>query len=504
MSARILALALLLPLAARAAPGRFAVVVGNNLGAPARARLAFAEKDADRFQRALRELGDFPEDNVLLLRGARARDLRDAAARIDAQVARARAAGARALLVVYYSGHAGAGGLELGPDTVSFDELRQLVARSPAETKVVIVDACEAGALTQVKGATASAAVTFPLPQDEVQGTAFIASTAVGETAQESAILGGSYFTHHFEVGLRGAADADGDGLVTLTEAFHYTKSATVVATSETLVGPQHPTYDLRMAGRSDVVLADLRRAEARLVLPPDPGALYILKGRRGLVAEVPGTPSTLSLALPAGSYAVERRAPAGRATGRVALERGETRVLPRLEPTRYELARAKGGPRPTEPFLAFGARWVGMPGGGLAPSLRAGVRHELGPVGLVVHLDYAFAQVTDRTGAAPRAYSYSRVGGGATVLYPLFWRGGFLAEGGGSLGYGYSAQSWKDGRHFEAGDVTGGAALRLSMPLWKVRLALDLDGGARRVEVDGRPEIQPAGGAAVLLLYGF
>jgi hypothetical protein len=153
---------------------------------------------------------------------------------------------------------------------------------------------------------------------------------------------------------------------------------------------------------------------------------------------------------------------------------------------------------------VAFGAEWVGMPGAGLAPSFRVGVRHELGPVGLVLHLDYAFAQVTDRTGAAPLSYSYSRVGGGATALYPLFWSGGFLAEGGGTLGYGYVTQAWKDGRHFEAGDVAAGAALRLSVPLWKARLALDLDGGVRRIKVDGKAEVQPAGGASFLLLYGF
>ena len=70
--------------------------------------------------------------------------------------------------------------------------------------------------LTQAKGARAEARVDFALPVDDVRGTAFIASTAVGEAAQESQALGGSFFTHHLETGLRGAADADGDGLVTL------------------------------------------------------------------------------------------------------------------------------------------------------------------------------------------------------------------------------------------------------------------------------------------------
>jgi len=121
-----------------------------------------------------------------------------------------------------------------------------------------------------------------------------------------------------------------------------------------------------------------------------------------------------------------------------------------------------------------------------------------------VLAVGYAFAQVTDRTGAAPRSYSWSRFGADATALYPLFWKGGFLAEGGLTLGYGYSAQAWKDGRHFEAGDVRGGGALRLSLPLGAVRTALDLHGGVRRLKVDRKPDLQPSAGASLLLLYGF
>src|SRR5207253_3195573 len=83
-----------------------------------------------------------------------------------------------------------------------------------------------------------------------------------------SAAIGGSFFTHHFEVGLRGAADSDGDGQVTLAEAFRYTSVRTTSGTAATEAGPQHPTYDIRMSGRGDVVLADLRRAEATLRLP--------------------------------------------------------------------------------------------------------------------------------------------------------------------------------------------------------------------------------------------
>ncbi len=504
MRSLALLVALALPLAAQAAASRFAVVLGNNVGGANRARLQFAEKDAERFHRALQELGDFPEEQVLVLRGARPGDFRAARGRIERSVEKARTAGERALLVVYYSGHAGAGGLELGGDVVSYDELKALVARSSAEAKVVIVDACEAGALTQVKGAKPSEAVNFPLPKDEVQGTAFIASTAVGESAQESVILGGSFFTHHLEVGLRGAADADGDGLVTLAEAFRYTSSATVAATSATHVGPQHPTYDFRMAGRGDVVLADLRRAEAKLLVPVDPGTLYVLKGPRGLVAEVPAGHSELSLGLPAGPYAIERRSIDGRATGNLSLARGETRMLPRLLPTRYEMARAKGGPMGTEWFLSGGVQTVGLPGGSAAPTFGGGVRHELGPVGLLLRMDYAFADVTDGSGGVSRSYGYTRVGGSVSALYPLLGTR-HLLEGGLTLGGGWNTQAWRDGRRYETADLLFGASFRYSLPAWKsFRGAIDLFGGGRSLKLDGKQQLRPAAGLSLVLLYGY
>ena len=48
------------------------------------------------------------------------------------------------------------------------------------------------------------------------------------EEAHESELLRSSFFTHHWIAGLRGAADRDADGLVTLGEAFDYAKGLTV------------------------------------------------------------------------------------------------------------------------------------------------------------------------------------------------------------------------------------------------------------------------------------
>jgi hypothetical protein len=478
---------------------RFAVVSASNEGAPGRPRLWFAEKDAERFHLALHELGNFPEERVQLVKGPRAAAFRDALAVTEVKIAAERARGERPLLVVYYSGHAGPGGLEFGRERVSYDELKALVSASSADAKVVIVDACEAGALTQVKGAHIVPTVDFPLPTGEAQGTAYVASTAVGEAAQESAQLGGSFFTHHLDVAMRGAGDSDLDGLVTLGEAFRYTSSRTVMGTSATTYGPQHPTYDFRMAGRGDVVLADLRRAEAHLRVPPDPGVLYVLKGPRGIVAEVQAGTAELRLALPAGQWDVERRGKNGRARGEVGLARGQDRAIPMLEPTRYEIARTKGGPPPVEVFAGLGAQLISMPAGGVAPGVRAGYRRELGPAGLVVSGEYAFRRVTDRG----LSYDYSRIGADAALLLPIAG-GSRLLEGGVFAGYGWATQTLRDRRSFSAGDATAGFALRLSIPVGRLRGALDVNAGARTFELNERRTVRPAAMTSFVVLYGF
>jgi len=489
--------ALALPCAVRAA-ARFAVVVGNNHGATGRARLWFAEKDAERFARALRELGDFAPERVVLLQGPTPSSVRETLAATEARIASARAAGERALLVVYFSGHAGPQGLELGDQRIGYDELRKLVNGSAAEAKVAIVDACEAGTLTQVKGATAAPALDFPLPEDAVQGTAFLASTAVGESAQESQAIGGSFFTHHLEVALRGAADMDGDGQVTLAEAFRYTSSRTVAGTAATEAGAQHPTYDFKMSGRGDVVLADLRRAEASLRIPADQGATYLFRGPRELLAEVPASASPITLALPSGHYAVERRSDLGRATAQLDLTRGDARDLPALQPTRYEIARSKGGPVPTLVFLGGGVASYPLANLGLAPVVRAGVRQELGQVVARLRVDLARRDVVDQG----LTYNFSRVGGALGLLTPISV-GRILIETGGEIGYGWSWQDIPGGPSKSGGDFFAGPTATATMRLGPVRVGLDGSFGAQLFKLNGEPTVRPQASLGLVVLFG-
>jgi len=492
-----LAIAALLVAAPAGAAQRFAVIAGNDEGAQGRARLWYAERDADRMASAVRELGDFAADNVVVLRGKGAAEVRAAIAGLDARVLQAKAGGDRTLLFFYYSGHAGASGLELGASRISYEELRALINASAADTKVAIVDACDAGRFTQTKGATFTASVDFTLPADEVEGTAFIASSAAGEAAQESSAIGGSFFTHHFELGLRGAADADGDGQVTLAEAFRYTSIRTTSGTAATEAGPQHPTYDIRMSGRGDVVLADLRRAEATLRLPADAGAMFILRGPKNLLAEIPGSKEALALALPAGRYTVERRTPSGYATTEVDLERADVRTLPTLSPTRYDRARQKGGPAPLVAFAGGGITAAPLPGFGIAPAVRAGVRKELGDLGLRIHAEVARKDVSDDG----LRYSFWSASGAAALVMPLL-DGTVFLEGGLLGGYTFASQSVSGGASYTGGGPIAGGVLQATTRLGSIRLGLDLQAEARFFRLNDAAVVRPGASLSLVALF--
>src|SRR4029453_6409903 len=123
----------------------------------------------------------------------------------------------------------------------------------------------------------------------DVAGAAFVTSASASESAQESAELASSYFTHYLISALRGAGDADDDGRVTLSEAYQYAYVKTAADTARTIAGTQHPSYAYKITGRGDLPLADLRGARAVLVFPPGAGGDYlIVEAKRGeVVAEV-------------------------------------------------------------------------------------------------------------------------------------------------------------------------------------------------------------------------
>jgi hypothetical protein len=336
---------------------RYALVAGSNDGGASRVRLRYAATDAQAMARVLRDLGGVRDEDLVLLVDPDLPTFTAALSRLRETVQAAGPAGERREIVFYYSGHSDERGLILGSDIYLYDDLRAVLALTRADVRVAILDSCSSGALTRAKGGSRRPAFLFDASQD-MSGHAFITSSSAAEAAQESDRIGASFFTHYFVSGLRGAADATGDGLVTLNEAYAYAFQETLASTENTQYGPQHPAYDISLTGSGDLVLTDLRAASAVLVIAEEMGGrLYVRDARGALVVELAKTAGQrVELGLEPGIYALVLDDRGARSAGEVSVSTGG-RVLvgaANLRPVSGERTTSRGdGEPPVDPTLA-------------------------------------------------------------------------------------------------------------------------------------------------------
>ncbi len=317
---------------ARTEQVRVSVVVGNNVGRhPARA-LRYAEQEVSNLARLLRSHGDF--SNVRIVTGGRREEVEAALRDAKAILERERAAGRPTLFMFYYSGHGDNEALELGSSRLPFRDLRTYLEHLPADVRLAFVDACQSGALTGVKGGRRAPAYEVRLADPgQVKGMAIVTSSSANELSQESDDFKGSYFSFNVMTGLKGAADASGDGQVTLGELYQYAFNRTLANTAASLIGGQHPAFDYQLKGAGDVVLTRFRPKDGHIRFPREAGVIYTVfhreRGEEAVTAELVSSPSSaLYLALPAGEYKVVRRTLAQVTETRVKLAAGGAEVL--------------------------------------------------------------------------------------------------------------------------------------------------------------------------------
>ncbi len=309
LAAVVVALAAPLAAAVPEAPPslrRFALLAGANRGAPERPALRYAVRDAERFGRVLTAMGSVAPQDATLLREPTQKAFGEALAALAARASQARRSSARVEVLVYFSGHADEEGVLLGAERLSYRDLRAAIRAMDADVGIAVLDACASGAITRLKSGSAHPAFLSDVSMD-VQGYAFLASSSEGEAAQESDRLGGSYFTQALLTGLRGAADVSGDGRVTLGEAYQFAFNETLSQTTTSQAGAQHPSYDIKMAGTGDVVMTDVRRISASLLLGAEyDGRFYVLDATGHLVAELRKAQGrAMELGLEPGEYQV-------------------------------------------------------------------------------------------------------------------------------------------------------------------------------------------------------
>lgn len=285
---------------------RFGIFIGSNYGGPGRSTLLYASSDAEKFSQVLYEMGGLEGGDSILLIDPNPAAVKSSFIRIQNRIKIAKRDSLRVEFLFYYSGHSDEKGLLLGTSGLPFMELKKEINAVGADVNIAVLDSCYSGTFTRLKGGTRKP--PFMLDQSvETKGHAFLTSSSADEAAQESDALGASFFTHYFISGLRGAADSNRDGKITLHEAHAYAASETLIRTSNSQAGPQHPSYDINLSGSGDLVLTDLRSTSAQILLDQNmEGRLFIRDHSNRLVTELRKDKGlSISIALPPGDYQV-------------------------------------------------------------------------------------------------------------------------------------------------------------------------------------------------------
>jgi len=207
---------------------RLGVVIGiNNYADPAIPALKYAESDAQAVFDTLTDpaVGRFPKENVKLLVGKEATN--DA---IKEALYNLRGAGKDDLVVVFFSGHGAKEGDEafwvtqtakagaLPATALSNSDIRRRLADIPSQRLVVFLDCCYAA--STVKKSLSDPGKLFG--DFAGKGRVTIAGSGDNQEAVEYPDKKAGVFTYYLVSGLRGAADTNGDGIVTFDELWTY------------------------------------------------------------------------------------------------------------------------------------------------------------------------------------------------------------------------------------------------------------------------------------------
>jgi len=147
---------------------------------------------------------------------------------------------------------------DLYSTALPIDEMQTIFSRVEAERMVVFLDACYSGA---AGGRTFSAKRTRATNLDDQflerltrsKGRAIITASRPSEVSIELAELGHGIFTYYLVQGLKGAADLNKDGIVTVQELYEYLEQQ-VAKKSRSVGGNQHPVMKGEMEGALPLV----------------------------------------------------------------------------------------------------------------------------------------------------------------------------------------------------------------------------------------------------------
>ena len=130
---------------------------------------------------------------------------------------------------------------DLFASSISMDEVTKIFQRISAERLIFIADTCYSGASggrTLVTSRTrANLSDKFYERISKGKGRIIISSSSANEISKEDDTLQHGIFSYHMLEGLKGRADQDGDGIITVSELFSYISRTVPEASAQ----DQHP-----------------------------------------------------------------------------------------------------------------------------------------------------------------------------------------------------------------------------------------------------------------------
>jgi len=164
------------------------------------------------------------------------------------------------LLLFYYTGHGDVDGNEaylvtqngymanLEHTAVSITQVKNIMHKAAARAKVIILDACHAGALLGTKGPRRMSPEFMRRVFYQAEGMAILSSCKQDQVSYEWEKQKRSVFTYYLLAALQGQADNDEKGFVTVTDINRYVTDG-VKGWAIRNKSPQTPTIQAEMAG---------------------------------------------------------------------------------------------------------------------------------------------------------------------------------------------------------------------------------------------------------------
>ncbi len=345
---------------------RYALLISREDGGRSNPKLRYSQSDAKSLAKVLHEVGGVNGSEMSVAYNPSRAELATRFQLMKQLIQRRKAMKERSELVFYYSGHSDESGILLGSERLTYHDLKKSIQALNADVSMLVLDSCASGSLTRLKGGV-KVAPFLTESLSNLKGFVALTSSSNDEASQESDKLGASYFTHYLISGLRGAADINSDNKVTLNEAYQYAYQQTLARTEKTIAGPQHPSYTIQLSGQGELVMTDLRKVSARLLLDaPIQGRIFIRDRSEKIIAEVAKSQiKPLILGLEPGLYTLLLSQEGDLRSAKVVVAENATQSvkLSDFKALDLESAEKKGGVFEERDFLKVGAEFSVVPG---------------------------------------------------------------------------------------------------------------------------------------------